>query len=322
MMGIDLGTGFEAISKESKPVEEEVEEAQEDSNTPEGDEDDSDMAIHLDDEEDDEADEPESDLEETNEDESDEDDGNAEEALTYVFDGEEHTLSAKEVHELRKDAGRSKALTQKEQAIAEERKQLDAEEQAIRWAKQKPEVKAKQSMIDEALQAVNRGFHFGRNGQQIRLTQSEINDTMANVRKAQSDLANLAPPPRMKELQEVHPDLFSQDVATSAKALHPYREVLGKAGFSQAEVTALDDPRIFFMVDELLANSDVASRVQKQKQSRKSKDGIVKRPTKAKGSHPNSSKSKRPKKTDAQLIKEIDNDHNKNYGMLFDDIEF
>ena len=97
--------------------------------------------------------------EETTEESSEEpDDG--QETFKYKYDGEEYELTAKEVHELKKDAGRGKALTQKEQKLAENRKQLEAEAQAVAFAKAKPEVRELTSQIQEAEIAVQRGFTF------------------------------------------------------------------------------------------------------------------------------------------------------------------
>ena len=77
------------------------------------------------------------------------------------------------MHELKKDAGRGKALTQKEQELAENRKQLEAEAQAVAFAKAKPEVRTLTSKIQEAELAIQRGFTYDEDGKQVPLTNSK-----------------------------------------------------------------------------------------------------------------------------------------------------
>ena len=212
--------------------------------------------------------------------------------LTFKYDGEEFTLTAKEVAEMRKDAGRSKKLTQSEQQIAETKKALDAEAQAVAWATQQPEVKELSAEIAKAQEAIQRGFAFDEDGNQVRLTQAQIDRTQANVNAAIEKMGEMAKPPRLEELHEAVPEMFSQDNNTRVEALKPYGEVLEEFGYSKAEIQALNDPRTFLMLKELLGKRELASRVEAAKARKKEKSAsIASKPTKAaKGSPPPSSK--------------------------------
>ena len=131
-----LGLGNDA-AKPSEPVAKEVEVKTEDSNIDESNEDEYELYLPEDDDEE-AGDEPSDDTKETDEESEEEEAEDTSEVHTVKIDGEDHEVS---LDELKKGYGLQKTLTQKGQSLAEERKVLDAEAQAVAWAKQKPEAR-------------------------------------------------------------------------------------------------------------------------------------------------------------------------------------
>lgn len=215
----------------------------------------------------------------------------AQETFKYKVDGEEHELTTKELHDLRKDAGRSKALTQKEQGIAEERKRLDSESEAVAWAKQGPEQREIDGQIKEANEAILRGFTFDADGNQIPLSRTQIEDTQANVRDAQAKLLEMNRPPRLDDLRKELPQLFSDDPVERQSILDPFSETLRNVGYSEAELTTQNDPRMFFLLKELHEARDVVARVEKAKARRTEKKPAIASKTTKTASNGSSSKS-------------------------------
>ena len=121
------------------------------------------------------------------------------------------------------------------------------------------------AQIKEANQVIQSGIYYDNNGKPQTLTLQQLNKTKENVANAMSRRQSLAVPPRMEELMEAQPDLFSSDSEVSSKASAPYLDVLKEFGFSQPEIQTTDDPRIFFMMKELLEGRDLQSRVNKAK---------------------------------------------------------
>ena len=235
-----------------------------------------DLAEDDDDEAGDKPEEASNDTEE----EAEADDG--QETFKYKYNGEEFELTAEEVHALRKDAGRGKALTQKEQDNAETKKALEKETQAVQWAKETPERRDLAQKIADANDAILKGFTFDENGNQVQLTRQQIERTQANVDEAQAQLLEMAKPPRLEELREAIPEVFSQDPAERDKVLKPFGETLAEVGYSQAEIASQNDPRIFFLLKELHEARDVVKRVETAKAKRKDKKpSIASKTTKA-----------------------------------------
>ena len=225
--------------------------------------------------------------EEVSEETSDEEPDEGEEVLTYKYDGEEFTLTAKEVHEMKKNAGLSKKLTQEAQQNAETRKKLDSEAQAVAFAKQKPEVRALAQDIADAELAIQRGFTFDDNGQQVRLDKSDIVDTEQNIKEAREKLVEMTAPPRLDDLREAIPGLFSKDPEEVAKANQPLDDVLLEFGYSKPEARAYDDPRDILILNELLRLRELEAQVEKAKARRKDKKpAIASKTVKATGSRP------------------------------------
>ena len=317
---VDFGQDFEnkAPVKDTEEVKEEPaaeatpEEASEEVTESQEDDD----VYLLDDDELGSDDSPEETTEETKEEVESDDDG---QDIIHKFkaDGEEIEISQSELY---KNYGRGKSLTRKEQDIAEQRKRLDEESKTVAWANQKPEVRELNGQIVEAQEAINRGFVFDSEGNQKRLSQSQIEETKKNVEEAQKKMSEMAIPPRLDDLRAAVPGIF--DPAKEAETLKPFEAVFDEFGYSQAEKIALNDPRIFLMTKELLELRDLQARVERAKANRSKKNDIVNRPTtKPKGNNPVPSKTSKPKKSDADIMKAINNGE-ATPADLFGDIDF
>ena len=248
---------------------------------------------------DDAGEEPEEDPETDQDEESEEADTS--EVHTVKIDGEELEVS---LDELKKGYGLQKSLTQKGQELAEEKKALEAEAQAIAWAKQQPEVKELSAEIVKAQEAIQRGFTFDENGEQVRLTQAQIDRTQKNVDEAIGRMNEMTKPPRLDELHEAIPEIFSNDAAERDSVLKPFGETLAEFGYSQAEIKGQNDPRTFFMLKELHELREIASRVEKAKARRtEKKPAIASKQTKAaKSASPSKSKTSEAKRPSTQEI--------------------
>ena len=146
---------------------------------------------------------------EVTEDDSDEEpEEDDDSAYTVKIDGEEHTVS---LTELKKGYGLQQSLTRKGQELAETKKKLDAEAEAISWAKAQPEARDLATKIQEAEEAIVRGFVFDENGKQVRLDADQIKATQDNVAEARGKLAEMAKPPRLEDLQEAIPEMFDPE---------------------------------------------------------------------------------------------------------------
>ena len=119
-------------------------------------------------------------------------------------------------------------------------------------------------------------------------------------------MAELSAPPRIDDLMEAIPAMFSDNPEEVQATLKPFADTLNEFGYSQAEINAENDPRTFLMIKELHELRDLASRVKKRKAVKSEETGIVKRPTKAKGQTPNSLKSKGRTKTDQEIMSSPD----------------
>ena len=230
----------------------------------------------LTDDDDDEAgDTPDEDSNDTEE-ESEEDGGDTH---LVKIDGEEHEVS---LSELKKGYGLQQSLTRKGQELAETKKALEKEVQAVQWAKETPERRQLADQIAEANDAILKGFTFDADGNQIPLTKDQIERTQANVAEAQGKLREMATPPRLDELREAMPEIFSADQAVRQSLLEPFGKTLAEVGYSEAEITSQNDPRIFFLLKELHEARDVVKRVEAAKAKRKDKKpSIASKTTKA-----------------------------------------
>lgn len=203
------------------------------------------------------------------------------------IDGEEHEVS---LSELKKGYGLQQSLTRKGQENAEMRKKLDAEADAIAWAKAQPEARELAKQIQEASEAIQRGFVFGEDGEQVRLSQADLEATQRNVEEAQIRLADMAKPPRLDDLQEAIPDMFNPEKAQ--EVLKPFGETLREFGYSEPEIVSQNDPRTFLMLKELHELRELASRYEQAKARRKEqKPTIASKPAKTTASGPSKSKT-------------------------------
>ena len=234
--------------------------------------------------------------EETEESDEEPDEGDA--VLTYKYNDEEFTLTAKEVNEIQKNAGLSKKLTQEAQQQAETRKNLDAEAQAVAFAKQKPEVRELSRHIADAELAIQRGFVFDENGHQVRLDKDDIEATEERIKEAREKLGEMTAPPRLDDLRELEPDFFSQDQEVVAKVAKPYNDLLEEFGYSTVELQSYNDPRDILMIRELLELRELRTRVENAKARRSNKKpAIASKTTKAATGKPSKSQpeAERPK---------------------------
>ena len=254
--------GDEPVPEDDTPTEQAKE-------LPEGDQDDELNSIidELNEDETEADEDQENSPEEAEEEEEELDDGD--DVLHKVtIDGEEQEVS---LHDLKRHYGREQSLTKKEMAVAEQRKSLDAEADAIAWAKAQPEVRTLLTQINEANEAIQRGFVFNEKGEQVQLTKAQIEQTMKNVEDANARVSEMAKPPRLDDLYEAIPE-FRDPASEEAQAiLKPFGDTLSDFGYSQAEITSLNDPRTFLMLKELHELRDLQSRVNTAKARRKEK---------------------------------------------------
>ena len=256
----------------------------------------------LSDDEDDEAGNPEN-SDETEDDAEEEQEEGEDPTHVVKIDGEEHTVT---LSELKKGFGLQQSLTRKGQELAEMREKLDAEAQAVAWVKAQPEARKLAEDIQEAQEAVSRGFVFDENGNQVRLTQAQVEQTKANIENAQAKMMDMAKPPRLNELYEAIPALKDPASEEAKAVLQPFGATLEEFGYSKPEIAALNDPRTLLMLKELQELRDLQSRVNKAKAKRGDKKPVsaskVTKSAKPAGSSKNSgTASNKPKVTIEQV---------------------
>ena len=175
--------------------------------------DEDDLLALLDDEEvegdDDDTPEEESDTEEGESDEGDDTE------VTVVVDGEEITVS---MDELKKGYSRHSDYTKKTQELAEQRKAIEAESKSLEYLKVQRELQPEYisyqediKKIDEAKDALLKGYYVDDNGQPVQLSKEQYKATKENVedaeREAQWKLAKInekmsqVTPPKLEELR-------------------------------------------------------------------------------------------------------------------------
>ena len=211
--------------------------------------------------------------------------------VSLKVDGEEITVT---MDELKKGYSRQSDYTKKTQELAEQRKALEEEANTLEYLKfQKEhqpkvfELDALKAQIDEAEKAL----HFGRTEDGNVLTADEIKATKDNVDDAKRRLAYETEelnkkmvdikPPRIEELQEKIPNLFSEDEKVRQPVLDQLSGTLKSFGYSEAEINSTNDPRTLLIVQELNELRDLAARVEKAKERRKTKTGVVSKSTKS-----------------------------------------
>ena len=267
--------------KEDPKVEEEVK-AEEASS------DDDDYLADVDADEDTDGDTPEDEAE-TEEDAKSDDVDDTE--VSLKVDGEDITVT---MDELKKGYSRQSDYTKKTQELAEQRKALEEETKTLEYLKFQKEHQPKvfeldnlKAQIDEAEKAL----HFGRTEDGNVLTADEIKATKDNVDDAKRRLAYETEelnkkmvdikPPRIEELQEKIPNLFSEDEKVRQPVLEQLSGTLKDFGYSEAEINSTNDPRTLLMVQELNELRDLAARVEKAKARRNKKGDVVSKSTKS-----------------------------------------
>ena len=252
-----------------------------------------------------ETDEADDAQEETEADEAPEDE--AQETYTFKADGEEVTVT---LDELKKSFGLQKNLTRKGQETAEKEKQLEQEAQVLMYYKQSPE---RQQLIDKiqyAEDVIQRGTAFDKEGNQIPLTQQQIQQTQENIAKAKEEYSQMATPPEFERARQEIPELWTGDEAKRTTALKRYGDYLMSVGYSQAELNHIS-PRELLLAKAALDGIELDTRVKaaKARKSNKAKPGVVSKVTKAATGRPEKSTQRgtgKRKMSEAELAKKVE----------------
>ena len=280
MIDDNLNVSNDAPVKQQPKAEEE---------TPEESDDDYLADVDSDDEE--EVDTPEETSEADDEEESD--DGDSEEVVLKV-DGEEITVT---MDELKKGYSRQSDYTKKTQELAEQRKAIEEEVKTLDYLRVQrdlqPDVIAlhkKGQEIQKAMEAVTNGY-IEEDGEMVRLSPQEIEQTQKNIDDAEREYkyeqarinkaAQDMVPPRLNELREKAPDLFSEDASVRDPMLQKIRGLREEFGFSSVEIESENDPRNILRDLELLELRDLKARVEAAKARKEKSSGVVSKPTKS-----------------------------------------
>jgi len=260
---------------------------------------DEDDEVYPDDVDDDEADdEPDDDSEEEDSEEGADEDTWLDEEITFKSDGEEVSVSRRDLlDQAKKNYGLDKNFTRRGQELAQKEKAVQQSADVVEYYRQTPERQKLQEGIKYAEEVIQRGFVFDNEGNQVQLSEQQINNTKNNVADARKKLTEMAPPPMAKEAQEAIPELWSEDPTVRNKAAQDYGDVLKSVGYTDAEMSTIS-PRELLLAKKALEGETAVKRVKskKAKANPKSKPGVVKNPTKAaKGKQGNSSNESRPR---------------------------
>ena len=281
MIDDNLNVSNDAPVKQQPKAEEE---------TPEESDDDYLADVDSDDEE--EVDTPEETSEADDEEESD--DGDSEEVVLKV-DGEEITVT---MDELKKGYSRQSDYTKKTQELAEQRKAIEEEVKTLDYLRVyrdlQPDVIALQRKgqeIERAVKAIENGYIEEEDGTLVQLTPEEVEGTRRNVQDAEREYkyeqarinkaAQEMVPPRLDELREKAPDLFSEDASVRDPMLQKIRGLREEFGFSSVEIESENDPRNILRDLELLELRDLKARVEAAKARKEKSSGVVSKPTKS-----------------------------------------
>ena len=261
-----------------------------------------------------ETDEADDAQEETEADEAPEDEATEDWQLaeeTFKADGEEITMTRKELLAYaKKTYGLDKNLTRKGQENAETKKQLEQEAQVLMYYKQSPE---RQQLIDKiqyAEDVIQRGTAFDKEGNQIPLTQQQIQQTQENIAKAKEEYSQMATPPEFERARQEIPELWTGDEAKRTTALKRYGDYLMSVGYSQAELNHIS-PRELLLAKAALDGIELDTRVKaaKARKSNKAKPGVVSKVTKAATGRPEKSTQRgtgKRKMSEAELAKKVE----------------
>ena len=252
-------------------------------------------------EEDDDTPEAEADTEEADA----EDEGTNE--VLFQIDGKDITKE-----EAEKGYLRQADYTKKTQQLAEEKKALEEEGKTLDYLKAHREFQPKMfelETLQKNIAIAEKAIHFGRTEDGTVLTKELLAETKENVDNAKRELSyetaelnkKMAEytPPKLDVLQEKVPGLFSKDDAARSSVLENFTVALKDVGFSQAEISAVNDPRLLLLVKEVLDGRELAAKVEKAKARRGKSKGVVSKSTKASSGKARTGKST-GKATDSQ----------------------
>lgn len=247
-----------------------------------------DYLADVDAEEEEDVDTPE-DNSETEEEEKSDDVDNAE--VTLKVDGEDITIT---MDELKKGYSRQSDYTKKTQELAEQRKALEAEEKTLEYLKVQSQFQPKVFELQELQKQIDiaeKAIHTGRTEDGTELSEKGLEETKKNVDNArrrlnyESEELNKkmkdTPPPMLDKLQERVPELFSDDEKVRGPVLNTFAAELKEVGFSQAEINAVNDPRILLLVKQASEGRSLAERVAKAKARKSKTPGPVSKSTKS-----------------------------------------
>ena len=242
---------------------------------------------YLADVDEDEVDNPDEDSKDTDEAESSDDEVKDTQEFTFKADGEDITVS---LDELKKSYGLQKNLTRKGQELAEKEKAVGADAEVVNYYKQTPERLKLSEEINAAQDAIDKGFYFDAEGNQVKLTRAQIEDTQKNVSEANKKFNELATPPLAKEAQDAVPELWSADKRVQSAATEKYGNYLASIGYTESMIKSIS-PAELLLAKRALDGDELATRVKASKARRadKAKPSVVNKVTKpAKGSVPKS----------------------------------
>lgn len=223
------------------------------------------------------------------EEESGEEEGDPNEVL--FVDGEEEITQAK-WEELKKGNLRQSDYTKKTQELAKERKQVEQEAQTLEYLKVQKELQPEvlrleglQNQIAIAEEAVHTGVETLPDGSTRKLSEEAITQTEENIKNAKRDLnysqkqlnekAKDYVPPKLDELKERVPDLFSDNETKRNEVLTAHRAVLEDIGYTGPEINSVNDPRQLLLIQEIVDLRKLKKSVEAEKTRGKKKETSV-----------------------------------------------
>ena len=248
-------------------------------------------------------DEPEAEAEETEEAEADDVDNTIH---TVKYNGEDIEVT---LDELKKGYTMQSDYTKKTQKLAEERKAIEDESKTLDYLKVQKELQPEvlrleglQEQIAIAEEAVHTGMEVLPDGTTRKLSDEAIKATEDNINKAKRELnfgkkkldEQLADyvPPKLDELKEKLPKLFSEKSEDRNEVLSAHRDVLENIGYTNVEINSVNDPRLILLIQEVVEGRNLAKQVEAAKARKKNHKGSVVNKTTKSGT-PRTNKSTR-----------------------------
>ena len=234
----------------------------------------------------------------------------------FKADGEEVEVTT---DELIKSYGLQKKLTREGQQLAEEKKQLANEQDAIAYIKQTPERQAAIENLRLMQLAVDRGYQvmpdgtprYDENGQVVYLNKETLDSAPAAIKEQQEAISKMAVAPMQKEAYEAIPELWSSDAKVQQATANRYGDYLKSIGYTDSELPHIS-PRELLLAKAALEGDALAKRVaaSKARKAEKAKPGVVSKTTKAAKGKPESSNQRgesKPKLSEAQIAEKVQN---------------